>query len=199
MSTSYQSVMFPSLEPQDVAAARSAVVGVLVDSGLIMDQPAKTAGAGDETSEYFEFYDPTPLVRGYFGPALAGASPHVGGVGVRQGIGFNPLAFNLRDDWTCPACRKEFVGEVGDALISQGASGFWTTGRIPMVACPQCGVSSDARQWDAMGYPLGFTYLAFEFWDWPDFALPGQWSIDIPARMARAAGDSDCRIGGARL
>lgn len=207
MSTSYQSVMFPSLERGQVAEARDSVLIALVDGGLIDDTPARPSECGFDNDAYSAIYPPARGLNRFISPELrarnridVGDAPAVGVLGIREGFGINPLAFNLLADCaeaTCPNCSATVEFQDVDDLASSAANSFWSTGAIPPAECPRCHASADIRNW-VFNYPLGFTYLAFEFWDWPGFIHPQEWTLDIPQLMSRAAGGIRVELGGAR-
>lgn len=208
MGTYLQSVMFPSLERDQVAGARDRVLGALVDGGLIEDRPANPGDDDLSTHDYAAAYPPARSLNGFLHADLRkmnrielGGQPAAGVLGIREGFCLNTLAFNGLAEYgiaTCPDCRADIEYQDADDLACKAATVFWETGAIPAAECPRCKGHGDIRRWE-FNEPLGFTYLAFEFWNWPDFRHPANWTIDIPAIMSRAAGGIPVGIGGGKL
>ncbi len=108
--------------------------------------------------------------------------PNIGGMDIQMHAWVNEYGIIGLDTAQCPSCYTTFSSEQFDKLAvikeSFGTAGseFVSNQSIPSVKCPHCHNQTQITEWYTQPH-LGFSYLAFIFWNWPPFE---NWRINIP-------------------
>lgn len=179
MSDSYEAIGVCNVQLGESEALAESVIARLVSDGIIQStiDPESVLGRGGG-------YRPGPKV-----PSLYSLGENEGafwtlltnGVGVCADRWVNQFGFLCIDGFTCPACLAHF--KLGKNVVSDEfgkAVGSFLDGRDNLdVGCPNCATSNAAPKWKTEPH-LGFTNLAFQFWNWPPLNS-NSWRIDIPA------------------
>jgi hypothetical protein len=185
MGDTYTSVHLPDLELSGIAGAHAAVTAALIDHGIIT--PDQDRDAVLSAYKYHAVYRPGPAVRGAYRDQRSADNVYelqTNGIGARVGQSYNVMSIIEVDHLGCPKCgsvqRDDLVPTIGEALTA-----FQGSGQMPSLTCLSCGVASDVRQWSGLEQ-MCFSYLGYEFWNWPPLQLDG-WTLDIPQVIAKAA------------
>lgn len=186
MSNWYEAVGIRDVEPDDAESLAAAVISRLQSDGIIDTEIDTESVLGGEGG-----YRPGPSI-----PSLYRREENevkfwtirTNGVEVCARRWVNVFGCSMLEGFTCPACSTRFPP--GDDLIAHpfyDAIGRYLAGRDDLdVLCPSCNTSHRAPDWKTKPH-LGFTNLAFQFWNWPPLEN-SWWSVDIPGLIAAIVG-----------
>jgi hypothetical protein len=179
MSDWYQAVAVCDVQPDESKDLADAVIARFVSDGIvqpIIDRESVLGGDGG--------YRPGPRISSLY-KLLENEGAfwtcRTNGVEVCVNRWVNQLGFTCIDGFTCPACLTHFKlhdDAVADPF-AKAIGSFLDGGNNLDVECPTCAATNAVPKWTTEPH-LGFTNLAFQFWNWPPLNY-NSWRVDLPA------------------
>ncbi len=184
MSDSYLALLDPMATADDADERAERIRHALIAEGIMLAETSPDCVLGGVG------HPPGPRLRDIYEPGHGERHPGEGlltcGVEVCTGKYVNQFGFVVFNWAKCPACDSMFEYDIVDRM-AEAARTFLESNEPPMVACPSCSVVSRAQAWTSEP-PLGFCYLAVQFWNWPSFDSFG-WRESVPRMLWRAVGN----------
>lgn len=164
MSDWYQAIIDLHAQADDAEHLALKFVATLMNEGLIQPNRAESQDCADQCSykagprfnEYFGATSQTGILQTY----ARGWYSEYGAVGLESA--------------TCSICGTKISNRTQDELIqlktlfAEAGQTFCRKGILSTVSCPFCTAEISANLWQTLPH-LGFSRLAFVFWNWPPF------------------------------
>ena len=186
MSDWYEAVGVQDVHPDASTSLANAVVSRLQSDGIVATESDSESVLGGEGG-----YRPGPRIPSLYKRReneVQFWTIRTNGVEVCVGRWVNLFGCTGLEGLTCPGCSTRFPPSHDPvAHPFYDAIGRYLAGRDDLdVACPSCNTSHRAPDWKTKPH-LGFTNLAFQFWNWPPLKS-SSWSVDIPALIETVTG-----------
>ena len=183
VSDSYLVLLDPMATADDADERADRIRSALIAEGIMLAETSDCVLSGVG-------HPPGPRLRDLYEPGHGEGYPGEGlltcGVEFFTEKYVNSFGFVVFEWAKCPACDSMFEYEIVEHF-AQAYGTFTQSDEPPMVVCPSCSVASRAQAWTTEP-PLGFCYLAVQFWNWPSFESFG-WRESVPRMLWRAVGN----------
>ncbi len=205
MSDFFNAYFCKDVDADNAAELGAATVKELQRMGLAAAEPDSgsvySSGANGRPA-----FRPGPRIRDHYEGSCDWLRDVRNGMSMHAPKYFNGWSLNSAGYYRCPRCGKTFDADLRAVTrqVAEAIASYYETGSAGTVECPDCAAVTAADTWDS-DVSVGFSHLAFEFYNWPVFnsrhAGPPDnwtgggswvWKTDVPDIVSRITGS---RVG----
>src|SRR6185503_11817787 len=166
---------------EDAPLLAQRVIGHLVSAGVILPATTPEAAYGKQGGyplgpKIRELYSPPPQTFPFWKCVPSG-------IEVTTTKWVNEFGLTCLEEIHCPECHTRFPdGHPTWDQLTDALGQFYQSDATPTIHCPQCGKHVVVFDWAKKPH-LGFSHLAFTFWNWPALDSPN-WKMDLPGTIS---------------